>query len=50
MIKPLTDTQMDKLKLSAVKRILRSEKAVAFSGAAHVSGLKWPDQGRLIES
>ncbi|XP_054855907.1 symplekin [Eublepharis macularius] len=35
VIKPLTDGQMDKLKLSAVKRILRSEKAVACSGAAH---------------
>lgn len=35
VIKPLTDVQMDKLKLAAVKRILRSEKAVAYSGAAH---------------
>ncbi|XP_060113853.1 symplekin [Heteronotia binoei] len=35
VIKPLTDAQMDKLKLSSVKRILRSEKAVACSGAAH---------------
>uniref|UniRef100_A0A670IL17 Symplekin n=1 Tax=Podarcis muralis TaxID=64176 RepID=A0A670IL17_PODMU len=35
VIKPLTDVQMDKLKLAAVKRILRSEKAVACSGAAH---------------
>ncbi|XP_061453032.1 symplekin [Rhineura floridana] len=35
VIKPLTDVHMDKLKLAAVKRILRSEKAVACSGAAH---------------
>ncbi|XP_062996117.1 symplekin [Elgaria multicarinata webbii] len=35
VIKPLTDVQKDKLKLAAVKRILRSEKAVACSGAAH---------------
>ncbi|KAM6427938.1 symplekin [Liasis olivaceus] len=35
VIKPLTDAQKDKLKLAAVKRILRSEKAVACSGAAH---------------
>ncbi|XP_013918991.1 PREDICTED: symplekin [Thamnophis sirtalis] len=35
VIKPLTDTQKEKLKLAAVKRILRSEKAVAYSGAAH---------------
>lgn len=41
VIKPLTDVQMDKLKLAAVKRILRSEKAVAYSGAAHVRDL-WP--------
>ncbi|XP_067317123.1 symplekin [Anolis sagrei] len=33
-IKPLTDAQRDKLKVAAVKRILRSEKAVACSGAA----------------
>lgn len=37
VIKPLADAQKDKLKLAAVKRILRSEKAVACSGAAHVS-------------
>uniref|UniRef100_A0A670ZN37 Symplekin n=1 Tax=Pseudonaja textilis TaxID=8673 RepID=A0A670ZN37_PSETE len=35
VIKPLTDTQKEKLKMAAVKRILRSEKAVAYSGAAH---------------
>ncbi|XP_029140886.1 symplekin [Protobothrops mucrosquamatus] len=35
VIKPLADAQKDKLKLAAVKRILRSEKAVACSGAAH---------------
>ncbi|NXC78236.1 SYMPK protein, partial [Anhinga anhinga] len=34
VLKPLSDTQMEKLKLSAVKRILRSERAVACSGAA----------------
>ncbi|XP_069500751.1 symplekin isoform X2 [Ambystoma mexicanum] len=34
VLKPLTDTQMETLKQSAVKRILYSEKAVAFSGAA----------------
>uniref|UniRef100_A0A8C5SVX3 Symplekin n=1 Tax=Laticauda laticaudata TaxID=8630 RepID=A0A8C5SVX3_LATLA len=33
VIKPLTDTQKEKLKMAAVKRILRSEKAVAYSGA-----------------
>ncbi|XP_073177491.1 symplekin isoform X2 [Lepidochelys kempii] len=33
-IKPLTDVQMEKLKLGAVKRILCSERAVACSGAA----------------
>uniref|UniRef100_H9G8S2 Symplekin n=1 Tax=Anolis carolinensis TaxID=28377 RepID=H9G8S2_ANOCA len=33
-IKPLADAQKDKLKVAAVKRILRSEKAVACSGAA----------------
>lgn len=36
VIKPLADAQKEKLKLAAVKRILRSEKAVAYSGAAHV--------------
>uniref|UniRef100_U3FB21 Symplekin n=1 Tax=Micrurus fulvius TaxID=8637 RepID=U3FB21_MICFL len=35
VIKPLADTQKEKLKMAAVKRILRSEKAVAYSGAAH---------------
>ncbi|KAL7980750.1 hypothetical protein Chor_001904 [Crotalus horridus] len=35
VIKPLADAQKEKLKLAAVKRILRSEKAVACSGAAH---------------
>ncbi|XP_068766208.1 symplekin [Struthio camelus] len=34
VIKPLSDMQMEKLKLGAVKRILRSERAVACSGAA----------------
>uniref|UniRef100_A0A8C3RVD2 Symplekin n=1 Tax=Chelydra serpentina TaxID=8475 RepID=A0A8C3RVD2_CHESE len=34
VIKPLTDVQMEKLKLGAVKRILCSERAVACSGAA----------------
>ncbi|XP_042294953.1 symplekin [Sceloporus undulatus] len=34
VIKPLTDVQKGKLKLAALKRILRSEKAVAYSGAA----------------
>ncbi|XP_050784020.1 symplekin isoform X2 [Gopherus flavomarginatus] len=33
-IKPLTDVQMEKLKLGAVKRILCSERAVVCSGAA----------------
>ncbi|KAJ6663539.1 hypothetical protein lerEdw1_009618 [Lerista edwardsae] len=45
VIKPLTDVQMDKLKLAAVKRILRSEKAVACSGAAHVRALPVCDWG-----
>ncbi|ETE63156.1 Symplekin, partial [Ophiophagus hannah] len=35
VIKPLADAQKEKLKMAAVKRILRSEKAVAYSGAAH---------------
>ncbi|NWY57893.1 SYMPK protein, partial [Chionis minor] len=34
VLKPLSDTQMEKLKLSAVKRILRAERAVACGGAA----------------
>lgn len=34
VIKPLTEQQVDKLKLAAVKRILCSERAVACSGAA----------------
>uniref|UniRef100_A0A8C3JB82 Symplekin n=1 Tax=Calidris pygmaea TaxID=425635 RepID=A0A8C3JB82_9CHAR len=34
VLKPLSDTQMEKLKLNAVKRILRAERAVACSGAA----------------
>ncbi|KAJ7303894.1 hypothetical protein JRQ81_011404 [Phrynocephalus forsythii] len=37
VVKPLVDAQKDKLKVEAVKRILRSEKAVASSGAAQVS-------------
>ncbi|NXV52623.1 SYMPK protein, partial [Uria aalge] len=36
VLKPLSDTQMEKLKLSAIKRILRAERAVACSGAAQV--------------
>lgn len=36
VLKPLSDAQMEKLKLSAVKRILRAERAVACSGAAQV--------------
>ncbi|XP_030073167.1 symplekin isoform X2 [Microcaecilia unicolor] len=36
VIKALTDVQVDNLKLSAVRRILRSERAVACSGAAQV--------------
>jgi len=36
VLKPLSDTQMEKLKLNAVKRILRAERAVACSGAAQV--------------
>ncbi|XP_074932462.1 symplekin [Phalacrocorax aristotelis] len=34
VLKPLSDVQMEKLKLGAVKRILRAERAVACSGAA----------------
>uniref|UniRef100_A0A8D0GAE2 Symplekin n=1 Tax=Sphenodon punctatus TaxID=8508 RepID=A0A8D0GAE2_SPHPU len=34
VIKPLSDAQMEKLKLEAVKRILHAERAVACSGAA----------------
>ncbi|XP_062463806.1 symplekin, partial [Pezoporus occidentalis] len=34
VLKPLTETQVEKLKLGAVKRILRAERAVACSGAA----------------
>lgn len=37
VLKPLSDTQMEKLKLGAVKRILRAERAVACSGAAQVA-------------
>ncbi|XP_035313665.1 symplekin isoform X1 [Cricetulus griseus] len=33
-LKPLTDAQVEAMKLGAVKRILRAEKAVACSGAA----------------
>ncbi|XP_064900323.1 LOW QUALITY PROTEIN: symplekin [Columba livia] len=33
-LKPLSDVQIEKLKLGAVKRILRAERAVAASGAA----------------
>ncbi|NXJ72784.1 SYMPK protein, partial [Rostratula benghalensis] len=36
VLKPLSDAQMEKLKLSAVKRILRAERAVACSGAAQI--------------
>ncbi|XP_029475439.1 symplekin isoform X2 [Rhinatrema bivittatum] len=36
VIKALTEVQIDNLKLSAVRRILRSEKAVACSGAAQM--------------
>lgn len=36
MLKPLTDAQVEAMKLGAVKRILRAEKAVACSGAAQV--------------
>ncbi|XP_032243944.1 symplekin isoform X2 [Halichoerus grypus] len=36
VLKPLTDTQVEAMKLGAVKRILRAEKAVACSGAAQV--------------
>lgn len=38
VLKPLTDAQVEAMKLGAVKRILRAEKAVACSGAAQV----WP--------
>ncbi|KAM6288742.1 LOW QUALITY PROTEIN: symplekin [Aegotheles albertisi] len=43
VLKPLSDIQMEKLKLGAVKRILRAERAVAFSGAAQarVKILAW---------
>ncbi|XP_051631188.1 symplekin-like isoform X15 [Manacus candei] len=34
VLKPLSDVQVEKLKLGAVRRILRSERAVASSGAA----------------
>ncbi|KAM6307755.1 LOW QUALITY PROTEIN: symplekin [Podargus strigoides] len=34
VLKPLSDVQVEKLKLGAVKRILRAERAVACSGAA----------------
>ncbi|NXH92750.1 SYMPK protein, partial [Edolisoma coerulescens] len=34
VLKPLSDVQVEKLKLGAVRRILRSERAVAASGAA----------------
>uniref|UniRef100_A0A8C9DZV2 Symplekin n=1 Tax=Phocoena sinus TaxID=42100 RepID=A0A8C9DZV2_PHOSS len=41
VLKPLTDAQVEAMKLGAVKRILRAEKAVACSGAAQFdSGLK----------
>ncbi|XP_012302094.1 symplekin isoform X3 [Aotus nancymaae] len=36
VLKPLTDAQVEAMKLGAVKRILRAEKAVACSGAAQV--------------
>lgn len=36
VLKPLTDAQVEAMKLGAVKRILRAEKAVAYSGAAQV--------------
>lgn len=38
-LKPLTDAQVEAMKLGAVKRILRAEKAVACSGAAQVCPL-----------
>ncbi|XP_063997290.1 symplekin, partial [Pogoniulus pusillus] len=34
VLKPLSDIQLEKLKLAAVRRILRAERAVACSGAA----------------
>ncbi|XP_038623236.1 symplekin [Tachyglossus aculeatus] len=36
VLKPLTDSQIEAMKLGAVTRILRAEKAVACSGAAQV--------------
>lgn len=36
VVKPLSDVQVEKLKLGAVTRILRAERAVACSGAAQV--------------
>ncbi|XP_041275309.1 symplekin, partial [Onychostruthus taczanowskii] len=36
VLKPLSEVQVEKLKLGAVRRILRSERAVAASGAAQV--------------
>ncbi|XP_064408748.1 symplekin isoform X2 [Latimeria chalumnae] len=36
VIQPLTDVQVEKLKVAAVNRILQSEKAIASSGAAQI--------------
>ncbi|KAF6079576.1 symplekin [Phyllostomus discolor] len=40
VLKPLTDAQVEAMKLGAVKRILRAEKAVACSGAAQQARVK----------
>lgn len=40
-VQPLSDTQIEALTSRAVKRILHSEKAIAESGMAHVSGRHW---------
>ncbi|NXE99923.1 SYMPK protein, partial [Menura novaehollandiae] len=52
VLKPLSDVQVEKLKLGAVRRILRSERAVAASGAAQATNvglvsprLGWAHQG-----
>lgn len=42
MLKPLTDAEVEAMKLGAVKRILRAEKAVACSGAAQVHPVSIP--------
>lgn len=36
VVKPMTDAQIESMKLGAVRRILRAEKSVACSGAAQV--------------